>query len=118
MIIDEYGLTGDLDLPIFSKASTINIYYFWNKIEIKKSILIVPPNQEKDPEQYRAGCGSWLLFLRLGLFPGTEFKVGYQKVKTESSHGPCPLEHMLLNLFIRSPLFYLIEKKVLESIHS
>ena len=28
MIIDEYGLTGDFDLSIFSKASTINIYYF------------------------------------------------------------------------------------------
>lgn len=28
MIIDEYGLTGDFDLPIFSKASTINIYCF------------------------------------------------------------------------------------------
>ena len=61
MIIDEYGLTGDFDLPIFSKASTINIYCFWNKIEIKKSILNVPPSQEKDPEQ--AQCWLWLLAL-------------------------------------------------------
>lgn len=61
MIIDEYGLTGDFDLPIFSKASTINIYCFGNKIEIKKSILNVPPTQEKDPEQVQG----WLWFLAL-----------------------------------------------------
>lgn len=55
VIIEDCGITGNSDLCIFSKGSTIDIYHFRNMKKTKQSLFNVLPTQIQ-----RSGTGVWL----------------------------------------------------------